>query len=186
MNESILNRIYALMELESRSDKLAKMPKNFYRDVAICMKKILNGANQNEKNIVSNLALEERGMIEKLIDRLIELRMRKASQLNDTENLTPEERYIMEPLSQLDRRRKRVGWAIKSGQPSRLDAIYDELASRLTMVRFLQPAPPIMGIDLRKYGPFEKEDIAIIPSENAKPLIKQNVVSEVWLDECNL
>jgi len=185
MNESILNRIYALIELESKSDKLTKMPKNFYRDVAIYMK-ILNGANQNEKNIVSNLALKEREMIEKMIDRLIELRVRKASKLNDTENLTPEERYIMEPLSQSDRRWKRVGWAIKSGQPSRLDAIYDELASKLTVVRFLQPTPPIMGIDLRKYGPFEKEDVVIIPSENARPLIKQNVVSEVWLDECNL
>ncbi|MCP8308187.1 MAG: hypothetical protein H3Z54_05765 [archaeon] len=183
MSESILNRIYELIELESKSDKLVKIPKNFYKEVATYMKKILNGIDQNEKSIVSNLALKERELIERLTSRLIELRIKKASHLNDTDNLTSEERYVIEPLSLFDRRWKKVGLAIKKGQPSKLDAISEELSSRFTIVRFLQPTPSIIGIDLKKYGPFNKEDVAIIPSENAKPLIKQNIVSEIWMDE---
>jgi DNA replication factor GINS len=184
MSESILNRIYQLIELESKSDKLEKIPKNFYKEVVTHMKKMLNGIDQNEKSVVSNLALKERELIESLTNRLIELRIKKASHLEDTDNLISEERYIIEPLSLFNKRWKKVGLAIKRGQFSKLDAISEELSSRFTMVRFLQTSPPIMGIDVRKYGPFNKEDVAIIPSENAEPLIKQKIVSEVWVDEC--
>ncbi|MGQ9468602.1 MAG: DNA replication complex subunit Gins51 [Nitrososphaerales archaeon] len=184
MDESILNRVYELIELESKSDKPVKIPEDFYKEVATYIKKMLNGIDQNERSIVSNLALKERELIERLIDRLIELRIKKASYLNDVDNLTPEERYIIEPLSQSDKRWKKVSGAIKKGQPSKLDAIFEELSSRYVAVRFLQPTPSIIGIDLRKYGPFNKDDVAIIPSENAKPLIKQNMVSEIWIDEC--
>ncbi|MGB9660065.1 MAG: hypothetical protein ACPLY9_06080 [Nitrososphaerales archaeon] len=184
MDEPILNKIYELIELESRSDKLVKIPKNFYKEVVTYMKKILNGIDQNEKSIVSNLALKEREMIERLTNRLIELRIRKASRLEDTDNLTSEERYIIEPLSLFNKRWKKVGLAIKRGQSSKLDAISEELSSRFTAVRFLQPSPPFMGIDERKYGPFNKGDVAIIPSENAEPLTKQKIVSEVWVNEC--
>ncbi|MEM3383357.1 MAG: hypothetical protein QXL52_05980 [Nitrososphaerales archaeon] len=184
MSESILNKIYELVELELKSDKLVKIPKNFYKEVVIHMKKILNGIDQNEKSIVSNLALKEKEMIEILINRLIKLRIKKASRLGDKDNLTYEERYIIEPLSSFNKRLERIESAVKRGQSSKLDAIVEELSSRFTMVRFLQPSPPFMGIDERKYGPFKKGDVAIIPSENAEPLIKQKVVSEVWVNEC--
>jgi len=185
MSESILNRIYELIERESRSDKLEKIPMDFYKEVATYMKKLLNGVDQNDKSILSSLALKERKMIESLTNRLIELRVNKASHLNDTDNLTSEERYIIEPLSFFDKRWKKVSLTIKKGQPFKLDAISEELSSRFAMVRFLQPTLSIIGVDLKKYGPFKKEDVAIIPSENAKPLVKQKIVSEVWVNECN-
>ncbi len=185
MGESILNKIYDLIDLESKSDKLGKIPTDFYKEVATYMKKLTNGIDPNDKSIVSNLASKEREMIEKLIERLIELRVKKAPHLEDIENLTSEERYIIEPLSLFEKKRKRVVFAIKRGQPSRLDAISERLSSRFTLVRFLLSTPSIIGVDLKKYGPFNKDDIAIIPSENAKPLIKQNTVSELWVDECD-
>jgi len=184
MNESILNRIYELIELESKSDKLVKIPKNFYKEVVTYMKKMLNGIDQNEKSIVSNLALKEREMIENLTNRLIELRIKKASRLEDTDNLTYEEKYIIQPLSLFKKRWEKISLAIKRGQSSKLDSISEELSSRFTIVKFSQPFPPFMGIDKRKYGPFIKGDIAIIPLENAEPLIKQKIVSEVWVNEC--
>jgi len=185
MSESILNRVYGLIDLESKSDKLGKIPRDFYKEVATYMKKLTNGIDQNDRSIMGNLASKEREMIEKLIDRLIELRVKKASHLNDIDNLTSEERYIIEPLSLFDKKRKKVVFAIKGGQPSNLDAISEKSSSRFTIVRFLSPTSSIMGADLKKYGPFNKEDVAIIPSENAKPLIKQNIVSEIWVDECD-
>ncbi|MHA1914937.1 MAG: DNA replication complex subunit Gins51 [Promethearchaeota archaeon] len=42
---------------------------------------------------------------------------------------------------------------------------------KFTLLRFLKKTPPLVGIDLLNYGPFDKEEIANIPSQNAKILI---------------
>ena len=49
----------------------------------------------------------------------------------------------------------------------------------LVIVRILKDIPEIIGKNLESYGPFKKEDIATIPKENAKSLIKQGAVIEV-------
>ena len=183
MGETVLEKISRLIELEAKSDKLEKIPNNFYEDITIYINKIMKGSNQNEKSIISNLAFKERELIENMIDRLIDLRIKKARILEDDENLSPVERYIMAPLSLINKRLKKVIRAIKNGQSSRLDNISDLLSSRFIIVKFLQPTPSIMGIDLKKYGPFKEEDIAVIPFENARPLIKQNIVSELWIED---
>ncbi|MHA1291708.1 MAG: DNA replication complex subunit Gins51 [Promethearchaeota archaeon] len=41
------------------------------------------------------------------------------------------------------------------------------------ILRFLKETPPLVGIDLLNYGPFEKEDIASIPYKNAKILLTE-------------
>ncbi|MHA2009601.1 MAG: DNA replication complex subunit Gins51 [Promethearchaeota archaeon] len=48
-----------------------------------------------------------------------------------------------------------------------------------TLLRFKENTPPLVGIDLLNYGPFEKEDIAFIPSENAKILILEKIADEI-------
>ena len=41
------------------------------------------------------------------------------------------------------------------------------------MIRFIKNTPALVGIDLLNYGPFQKEDIANIPLENAKILVNE-------------
>lgn len=48
-----------------------------------------------------------------------------------------------------------------------------------TLIRFLKKTPPLVGIDLLNYGPFEKEDIAFIPSQNANILIFEKFSEKV-------
>ncbi len=50
-----------------------------------------------------------------------------------------------------------------------------------TLVRFLKKTPPLVGIDLINYGPFEKEDIANLPQKNAKILIYEKFVEKIEL-----
>lgn len=52
----------------------------------------------------------------------------------------------------------------------------------LTLLRFLKKTPPLVGIDLLNYGPFEKEDVAYIPSQNAKILIIEKFAEEMEID----
>lgn len=50
-----------------------------------------------------------------------------------------------------------------------------------TLVRFLKKTPPLVGIDLLNYGPFEKEDIANLPYKNAIILLNENIVEKIEL-----
>ena len=61
----------------------------------------------------------------------------------------------------------------------RLSRIEREEKPRKTLLRFVHEIPAIVGSDMKAYGPFEPEDIATLPSENARILIKQGVAVEV-------
>jgi DNA replication factor GINS len=47
------------------------------------------------------------------------------------------------------------------------------------VVRILKEIPAIIGSDMKAYGPFKAEDIATLPPENARVLIKQGVAAEI-------
>jgi len=48
-------------------------------------------------------------------------------------------------------------------------------------VRILENTPALVGIDLKNYGPFQKEDIATLPVKNAKILIFEKFAEEIEL-----
>lgn len=48
-----------------------------------------------------------------------------------------------------------------------------------TILRFLQPVPAIVGLDLQIYGPFNREDVATIPSLNTMGLISKGVALSI-------
>jgi DNA replication factor GINS len=49
----------------------------------------------------------------------------------------------------------------------------------MIIIRFLEPIDKFMGVDMEKYGPFIKEDVAILPFENARSLIERKVAIEI-------
>jgi len=48
-----------------------------------------------------------------------------------------------------------------------------------TLIRFIKKAPPLVGIDLINYGPFEENDIANLPFKNAKILIYEKFAEKI-------
>ena len=53
---------------------------------------------------------------------------------------------------------------------------------KMILVRFLQPLPAIMGIDMKAYGPFQPEELATIPTQNAQNLIKRGIAKPVEVE----
>jgi DNA replication factor GINS len=45
------------------------------------------------------------------------------------------------------------------------------MRSKQIVVRFLKPIEAFVGIDMNKYGPYEQEDVATLPFENARSII---------------
>jgi len=48
-----------------------------------------------------------------------------------------------------------------------------------TVIRFLKDTPPLVGIDLKNYGPFSENDIASIPYKNAIILLNEKFAEKV-------
>ncbi len=47
-------------------------------------------------------------------------------------------------------------------------------SSSLSLVRFLEDYPQIVGVDLKTFGPFRADDLAVLPLENARGIIRRN------------
>ena len=54
-----------------------------------------------------------------------------------------------------------------------------EVAHKRVALRFIKNIPAIMGADMKSYGPFIVEDVASLPVENAKVLVKQGLAVPV-------
>lgn len=59
--------------------------------------------------------------------------------------------------------------------------VFNEEKIDYTLIRFLKKTPPLVGVDLINYGPFEKEDIVNLPQKNAKILIYEKFAEEIEL-----
>jgi len=181
-----LDRMHSYLEAEIRSDQIQNIPKTIYQDVASHLKDTRNLAEENSRNLTSNLMRQERLLLVNLTVRLLEVRLRKVSAHLDAESngiyLTPEEKYLVEPSTIAEKRLDKISRAVMNGQTAVLANISDIMSSRYIVVRFLQPAAAAIGVDLAKYGPFKKEDVAVLPLDNAKPLLKQGIVQSIDLD----
>lgn len=52
---------------------------------------------------------------------------------------------------------------------------------RYTLLRMVKKTPPLVGVDLKTYGPFEKEDIINLPYKNAIILINEKFAEKIEL-----
>lgn len=59
---------------------------------------------------------------------------------------------------------------------------YDrETENNYIIIRFLKDTPPLVGIDLKNYGPFKENDIANMPYKNAIILLNERFAEKVEL-----
>lgn len=97
----------------------------------------------------------------------------------DYSKLTEEERYMFDAEKESERRRNDIIAAILRGRPKVLESISKRVRSKHIIIRFVKPMEKFIGVDLQAYGPFRQEDVAVVPSENARSLIENNHAIEV-------
>jgi len=64
---------------------------------------------------------------------------------------------------------------VENGQP------HNEDEYNYILIRFNEPSPPLVGIDLINYGPFQVNDITNMPYKNAKILIYEKIAEKIEL-----
>ena len=202
-NELIsINEVFSILKKEIQlTGSPQAIPTNFYQNIANVISKLKNNAiekeedNDNEKNIkimgekisgqIKNNLLD---LYLKSVTLLFVYRCRKIFNIdkktNETfeySNLTDEEKYVFYGNRDVENRINIVINTLFEGKPKTLEKIVSSINEYCTIVRFLDIMEQFVGINMNKYGPFKKEDIAILPFENARSIIENNKAIEILM-----
>ena len=63
-----------------------------------------------------------------------------------------------------------------------LESISARMRAKQIVVRFLRPTEAFVGVDMNKYGPFQQEDVASLPFENARSILEAGGALEVHVE----
>ena len=135
--------------------------------------------NLDQRSLKAILLDEETKRIERLVVELIDRRLSKiwrTSQTNAQVMAHASEKWAQEELSTLVRHyRKFKEDTVQGIEPSNSP----EKKKDKLLLPFVKDMPSIIGVDLKTHGPFLKEDIAVLPYENAESLIRQGTAVEI-------
>lgn len=178
-------QLYEAWKREREDVEIQKLPRDFYAKLADYVKKMREESRMlDEKTTKARLMKREFENVKRVIDELVQLRCDKTFQTTGTgkivprENLTEEEEKFHGEFSSLAESYQGLLKDILRGRLSRAGVERKEKPKKV-LVRFLQEIPAIIGSDMKTYGPFKPENLATLPVENARILIKQGAAVEV-------
>ncbi len=181
MPEPTLESLKKYLDAEEQSEKLTPLPGDLYSSIATYAQLLKRSSSSGNSEVANRLISKQSTMLWSMVRKLLEARSRKATSQKAVSQLLPEERYICSMVESYNGRLESFVEAITTGQPSAVELARKNELSRNTTVRFLKHVDELVGLDLRKYGPFEPEDLALIPAANADLLVERGDAVEVML-----
>ena len=200
------NKIQNLIKIDEIHNVLKKeiqltggpqpIPQNLYQNIANLVY-LLN--EQNEKDdleqstedditevISKQISSELITIITKLTSLLFILRCKKIFNSSKSSpenfeysNLTEEEKYVFFGNREREKRIDIILKMLLDGKPKTLEKIVSSINENFVIVRFVDSMEQFVGVNMNKYGPFNKEDVAILPFENARSIIENNKAVEI-------
>lgn len=162
--------------IESYKENLEFLFKDFMKIREI---KILNAALALQEIEINNLVEPERLFYQNLISAIKGFKKVKANFIYD-QSPKIEDKIIKEAQVEVPN-------ITEDSNQEITDLISEYIPKEKTnqfnyiLVKFLKKTPALVGIDLLNYGPFEKENIAFLPYENAKILIFEKFAQNIEL-----
>lgn len=183
MAETTLEYLKRHLESEAQSAALLQLPNDFYSKISAYSQKLRRSSGSGNSEVAVRLIARQAGMIESMAREILALRARKATQQNALLQLLPEERYVCSTQQKFQRRFDTFVDAVSAGQPSFIEFAHRSEAERNMTVRFTKHVNELVGFDLRRYGPFETDDVASIPAANADILVAGGDAVEIYTRE---
>ncbi|MDE1852479.1 MAG: DNA replication complex GINS family protein [Thaumarchaeota archaeon] len=180
MAETTLEYLKRRLDSEIQSEGLLPLPTDFYSSISAYSQKLKRSSVSGASEVSVRLIATQTRMIESMVRQLLKLRTRKATQQNALLQLLPEERYVCSAEQKFQRRFQTLVEAVSGGQPSFVEFAHLNEAQRNVTVRFVKHVNELVGLDMRRYGPFEAEDVASIPAASADILIAGGDAMEVY------
>ena len=168
---------------EKTNEEIQPLPKDFYVRLANYIRKIREEQRMlDEKTVKGSLIKKEEENVRKMVEDLLQTRYEKMMRLIRKGEVAPishfteeEEGWFQESSLQFESFKKFAEKVLQG----RLKKIKRKGKDELVVVRILREMPEIIGVDMKTYGPFKPEDIASLPVENARTLIKQGAAMEI-------
>ncbi len=186
--------IVNLLKKETQATTLQSVPFDIYSNAASTIQALRISTFEGLSGLIGNAMIE---LLSDSINLLFKSRYQKmmthleampnssrsektpAPTPTDYSKMTDEEKYFLEAARDLRKRKIEMLKALDIGSPEILESLSKEVRSKQIVIMFLKPMEQFMGVDLNKYGPFLKEDIAALPAENARSLIERKIATEL-------
>lgn len=171
--------LYKAWKAEKTTESPQELPADFYKRATGYFRGLEDdSAASDTRTIQGSLLVNEKEVAQRLLEELKQARLRKIVNAAreggpvSTQGLTEEEKALVErfneSLSSYKEREK----------PKQAGSTSEDL-TELSIVRFLGDVPEIVGVDLRIYGPYKKEDVGSLPLQNAQALIKEGLAKMI-------
>lgn len=176
-------KLYATWKREIENPEIQSIPANFYSDIAnyfLRLKK--EGRMLDKRSMKAKLLRDEIRNVRQIFQNLFETRCRKLikkvarGEKISSGFLTNAEKdfytHVLPPFEEL----QKLAEDISLGYTPKME---ESQKIRKAVVRFLKEVPAIIGADMSTYGPFKPGDVASLPLDNSKILVKQNLAERV-------
>ena len=186
------NELYSAWRREIEEASLGGLPPDFYNKIADYLKR-LNEENKilDKKSIKVNLLDHESQNVNRMLNEMLKVRYKKLvrtitqSQKMPSDLLTVEEAEMCKSFVAFSEAYQKFARNLMQGQTfkvasTNLDTkVEPQISRKRVALRFIKNIPTIVGADMKTYGPYIAEDVASLPVENAKMLVKQGLAVSV-------
>ena len=177
------DELYEAWKKEKEHEEIQPLPRDFYAKLAEYQRRLKEESRMlDEKTLRGRLLQKEGENVRRLIEELIQTRYGKimrrisAGENVPTTNLTESEANLYDEVC--PPAESYLG-LLNNVLQGRLLKAEEKTKPRIMPLRILQDMPAIVGADMKTYGPFKREDVAALPLENARVLIRQGAAEEI-------
>ena len=176
MYDALLN----LWKHEVANEAFEELDSSFWARVRDFLSHIESMSSSSNDELMKDLYFARLNRVRFMINDVVRIRIDKILYAAKTVESVPlglsvEEQDLFEVTKQSIDLHKRSIYSVNTTSTSS-----SPFSDKKLCIRILDPEPEQMiGSDLQAYGPFEKEDIAFLPSENAKLLIRLGKAEEI-------
>ena len=184
--DEIFNILKAEIHLDSGPQPV---PHNFYQNISNLVS-LLKDQNEKENNgatekISKEISTNLINLVVKLTTLIFVLRCKKifdsskSQNMFEYSNLTDEEKYVFFGNREREQRINIVLKMLLEGKSKTLEKIVSSINQNFVIIRFLDSMEQFVGVNMNKYGPYQRDDVAILPFENARSIIENNKAVEI-------
>jgi DNA replication factor GINS len=183
------SELYTAWQREIENPAIQPLPADFYKRVSRYLQQIKTETQTPDKgNLKASLMEQEYRNVTRMIKELLRTRYKKLLKIVKggqkllPDILTSEETEFLTGLLPFAEAYSNFAKSLLQGKtpksvitPAEPKEITAEVQHKRVTLRFVKAIPAIVGSDMKTYGPFLAEDVASVPADNAKILVKQGL-----------
>ena len=177
-----LKELYKLLKKEIETPSLQDIEPDTFKKIAAVLGNLKGQGYEGVEAKMRDRMTELLSQAARILIETRQTKIRSGNEPLDYSKLTDEEKYVLDGRRSSEGRVSEVIAATVKGRPKVLESISSRMRSKQIVVRFVRPIEAFVGVDMNKYGPFQQEDVASLPFENARSIIEGGAAVEVHVE----